>query len=190
MYGRIGSEMNSLRRLLLLTDAFYLLAGGLLGPIYALYVQKIGGDLLDASTTFAFFMFTAGVVVFLLGMWEDKSKHQKKFVIAGYGLGVIGALGYLFVTSTTGLFMVQIILGVAIAMKDPAYDALFSTGQKHLALAWGEWEAVDYFALGGGALMGGLIADHYGFHVLLWCMFGLSLFAFLLSMLLLQYKKY
>jgi len=181
--------MNSLRKLLLLTDAFYLLAGGLLGPIYALFVQKIGGDLLDASTTFAFFMFTAGIVVFLLALWEDKARHQKKFVIAGYGLGMVGALGYLFVTSTMGLFIVQIILGFAVALKDPAYDALFSTGQKHLALAWGEWEAVDYFALGGGALVGGIVADQYGFHVLLWGMFGLSVLAFLLSLMLLKFKK-
>lgn len=181
--------MNSLRRVLLLTDAFYLLAGGLLGPIYALFVQKIGGDLLDASTTFAFFMFTAGIVVFLLALWEDKVKHQKKFVIAGYGLGMVGALGYLFVSSTTELFIVQIVLGLAVALKDPAYDALFSSSQKHLALAWGEWEAVDYFALGGGALAGGLIADRFGFQVLLWGMFGLSVMAFLLSLILLRFKK-
>lgn len=182
--------MNSLRKLLLLTDAFFLLSGGLLGPIYALYVQKIGGDLLDASTTFAIFMITAGIVVFLLGMWEDKVKHQKKFVIAGYGIAMIGSCGYLFVTSTWGLFIVQAILGLAVAMKDPAYDALFSNSQKHLALAWGEWEAVDYIALGIGAFVGGLIASQFGFHVLLWCMFGLSMLAFSLSMLLLRYKKY
>lgn len=181
--------MNSIRKILLLTDAFFLLSGGLLGPIYALYVQKIGGDLLDASSTFAIFMITAGVVVFLLGMWEDKVKHQKKFVIAGYGIAMIGSLGYLFVTSTFGLFLVQAVLGFAVAMKDPAYDALFSNSQQHLALAWGEWEAVDYIALGIGAFFGGLIATEYGFHVLLSCLFGLSCISFLLSLLLLKFKK-
>lgn len=181
--------MNALRKILLLSDAFFLLSGGLLGPIYALYVQKIGGDLLDASTTFAIFMITAGIVVFLLGMWEDKARHQKKFVIAGYGIAVIGSLGYLFVTSTMGLFVVQAILGLAVAMKDPAYDALFSSSQKHLALAWGEWEAVDYVALGIGAFLGGLIASQFGFHVLLSCLFGLSVIAFMISLLLLKFKK-
>lgn len=181
--------MNALRKILLLSDAFFLLAGGLLGPIYALYVQKIGGDLLDASSSFALFMVTAGVVVFLLGLWEDKARHQKKFVIGGYGIAMIGSAGYLLVTSTFGLLVVQVILGFAVAMKDPAYDALFSGSQKHLALAWGEWEAVDYFALGIGAFVGGLIATQFGFTVLLSCLFGLSVIAFFISLFLLKFKK-
>lgn len=178
---------RSLRKILLLSDAFYLFSGGLLGPIYALYVRKLGGDLLDASGAFALFMLTAGVVVFLLAFWEDKSKHLKKFVIGGYGLHLIGSFGYLFVASPLSLFIVQIILGLAVALKDPAYDALFSASdKKHLALAWGEWEAVDYIALGLSALLGGVIADRFGFNVLLFCMFFFSIAAFAVALVLLS----
>jgi predicted MFS family arabinose efflux permease len=182
--------MKHLRRLLLLTDGLYLLSGGLIGPIYALYVEKIGGDLLDASSTFAFFMITAGFVTYLLAKWEDKQKHQEKFVIVGYGIGVLGYLLYLFVSNSYILFFVQIILGLSVALKDPAYDALFSASRKHLALAWGEWEAVDYLVLGVGALIGGFIAEKFGFQMLLFVMFGFSVFSFLLSMLLLQTRKH
>lgn len=181
--------MSSLKRILLVSDAFFLLSGALLGPIYALFVEKIGGDLFDASWTFAIFMLTAGAVVLLLGLWEDRAKHQRKFVIAGYAIAMLGYFGYLFVGSTLSLFLVQIVLGLAVALKDPAYDALFSKSDtKHLALAWGEWEAVDYFAWGGGALIGGLIAQNFGFQVLLWCMFILSVFSFLASLFLLRLK--
>lgn len=174
----------------MLSDAFYILAGALLGPIYALYVQKIGGDLLDASSSFAFFMLTAGVVVYLLSLWEDKFKHRKKFVIAGYGIGVIGYLGYLFVNSPTALFIVQIILGFSAALKDPAYDALFSdSGKKHLILAWGEWEAMDYIVWGVGALMGGFIAKYFGFQILLYIMFLMSILSFVISMLIMRLRK-
>ncbi len=181
--------MNKLKKVLLISDAFYILSGALMGPIYALYVEKIGGDLLDASATFAFFMLTAGTVVFLLGLWEDKSKHKRKFVILGYGLAVLGALGYLFVNSVYSLFLVQIILGVSAALKDPAYDELFSkVSEKHLAFSWGEWEALDYFALGVGALIGGIIVSKFGFQTLLFAMFSLAVFSFLISMLLLRTK--
>lgn len=181
--------MKRLRRILLVSDAFYMLAAAVLGPIYALFVKRIGGDLLDASGTFAMYMLTAGIVVFLLGFWEDKSKHQTKFVILGYGIGVIGYTGYLLVNSTLSLFIVQAILGLSAALKDPAYDALFSNaGGKHLALAWGEWEAMDYIVWGAGALIGGLIAQQFGFQVLLWCMFLLSIFSFIISLRLLQMK--
>lgn len=181
--------MNTLQKILLLTDGLYIFSGGLIGPIYALFVDSIGGDLLDASSTFAFFMLTAAVVVYFLALWEDKSKHLKKFVIAGYGLGVIGYLGYLFVDSPVSLFVVQIILGFSIALKDPAFDALFSSSEKHLALAWGEWEATDYFVLGLGALFGGFVAQNFGFRPLLFCMFFLSIASFFLSIILLRMQE-
>lgn len=182
--------MRSLRQILLVSDAMYLMAGAFLGPIYALFVKNIGGDLLDASGTFAVFMLTAGIIVFLLSLWEDKSKHQKKFVVAGYGIGVIGYAGYLFVDSTLSLFFVQAVLGLSAALKDPAYDALFSnSGGGHLALVWGEWEAIDYIVLGIGAFVGGLVAQNFGFQVLLWCMLALSLFSFVTSVFLLHVKE-
>jgi len=174
----------------LVTDAFYMLAGAVIAPIYALFVKDIGGDLLDASLTFTVYMITAGVVVLLLGLWEDKAKHQTKFVIAGYGIGAIGYLGYLFVNSAGSLFIVQAVLGLSAALKDPAYDALFSnSGGKHLALAWGEWEAVDYIALGIGAFAGGFIAQEFGFQALLVIMFAFSVGSFSTSLFLLRYRN-
>lgn len=182
--------MASLRRILLISDGLYLLSGGLLGPIYALFVGQIGGDLLDAAGTFALFMLTAGVAVLLLGLWEDKSRHQRKFVIAGYGVGMLGTAGYLFVQSALSLFIVQIILGLAVALKDPAYDALLSqSGKRHLILTWSEWEAVDYITLGLGALAGGLVAQNFGFQALLMLMFILSVFSFIASLMLLGIKE-
>lgn len=170
-------------------DSFFILAGGLIGPIYALFVEKIGGDILDASSAFALFMITAAVVIFLLAFWEDRSKHKKKFVIAGYGIGVIGYAGYLLVDSPTSLFVVQAILGLSVALKDPAYDALFSDSKKHLTMAWGAWEAVDYLMLGLGALIGGLITQELGFSALLWCMFVLSAMSFFISLKLIFIKE-
>lgn len=179
-----------MKRILLLSDAFFLFSGGLLGPIYALFVKQIGGDLLDASSAFALFMLTAGGVVFLLALWEDKVKHQKIFVILGYGISMIGTAGYLLVDSSVSLFIVEIILGLSVALKDPAYDELFSlAGKRHLTLAWGEWEAVDYLALGVGAFVGGLIAEFFGFRILLWSMLALSVFSFLSSISLLKVQE-
>lgn len=181
--------MSTLRKILLLSDLLALLSAGLLGPIYALYVEKIGGDLLDASNTFALFMLTSGIVVFLVAKWEDRSKYKREIVIVSYGLAMIGTTAYLLVSSTWELFLVQILLGFANALKYPAYDALFSSEKKHLALAWGEWEAVDYFSLGIGALVGGLTADYFGFFALLEMMVVLAICSFFVSAFLLQVRR-
>jgi predicted MFS family arabinose efflux permease len=180
--------MKKLKKVLLLCDTFFLLSGALLAPIYAIFVDKIGGDILDASFTSALFMLTAGIVIYGMAHWEDRDKHQRKFVIAGYGLSMIGYAGYLFVDSALSLFAVQVILGLAVALKDPAYDALFSESDKHLALSWGEWESMDYIVYGLGALAGGMIAKTYGFDTLLSIMFGFSVLAFILSLHLLKLR--
>ena len=154
-----------------------------------MFVHEIGVDVLDASITSALFMLTAGVVIYVLAKWEDRSRHRRKFVVLGYGISVLGYIGYLFVASPFSLFVVQIILGLAVAFKDPAYDALFSKSDKHVTLAWGEWEAMDYFVYGIGALAGGFIVNSFGFAILLWIMLGFSIISFIVSLLLLQIKN-
>ena len=86
--------------LLLFADGWFNLALGMLGPIYALFVENIGGDLLDASIAYFIFMFTTGVVMYLIGLWEDRHDHKEKFVIGGYFLTSLGILLYYFVENS------------------------------------------------------------------------------------------
>lgn len=90
-------------------------------------------------------------------------------------IGTIAYAGYLFVDNAAKLFAVQVLLGCAAAIKDPAYDGLFSKySKKHTTLAWGEWEAMDYVAMGISAIIGGLIANFFGFNTLIICMIMFS----------------
>lgn len=171
---------------LLIAEGFYLFAGGLIGPIWAIYVKQIGGDILDASTAFGIFMLTAALVTYLISKFEDRQRHRTKFVIAGYLLGVIGFTGYLFVQNPMSLFFVQAILGLTVAVKDPAYDGLFSKfAKKHLTLAWSEWEAMDYVSAGISSIIGGLIVNFFGFRSLIFCMIFASIIGLVFSLNLL-----
>ena len=50
---------NKAIRVLLITNGIVLVAGAMLGPIYALFVKDIGGTLLDASFAGALFALSA-----------------------------------------------------------------------------------------------------------------------------------
>jgi MFS family permease len=116
-------------RILLITNALILVAGAMLGPIYALFVSNIGGNLLDASLTAGIFALAAGLTTLVAGRFADKIKEKRYIIAFGYTVMGIGFLLYTFVNSIWFLFVVQALIGFAEATYSSAFDALYS---KHL----------------------------------------------------------
>ena len=157
---------NKALRILLITNGVVLVAGAMLGPIYAIFVEKIGGDLLQASFTGGIFAMAAGITTLVAGRYADKIKENELIVVFGYLIMGIGFLLYIFVNSMLFLLFVQILIGFAEAIYSPAFDALFS---KHISIRkagkeWGTWEAINYFSVALGAILGGFIVTKFGFN--------------------------
>jgi MFS family permease len=155
-------------RILLSTNSLILLAGAMLGPIYALFVEKIGGDLLDASITFAVYATAAGVVTFISGKYADRVKEEELVLVLGYLIMSLGFFSYALVQSMWALLIVQVVIGLGEAIYLPAYDVLYS---KHLDCGkpgreWGAWEAMNYFITALGAIGGGALAVEFGFNAM------------------------
>jgi MFS family permease len=180
--------MNRTLKMLLLTTFIFYLATGLFGPIYAVFVEDIGGDLLTAGTAYAAYSVAAGLLIYLIGRWEDRSKHQEKFIAISMALGSVGFLGYMLITSPLGLLAVQALFGVQFAILAPAFDSLYSRSldRGRYASEWGLSEASDHIVVGMAALIGGAIAELYGFQALFAVMLGISLVATVLALLMLS----
>ncbi len=169
--------LNKPLRILLYTNILILLSAAMFAPMYAVYVQRIGGDLLDAGITGGLFAFTAGVVMLTMGKYADHVKHKERVVIAGYLMIGVGFLLYLLVHSIWQLFWVQVLIGFGEACYTPAFDGLYSEhiGNERLASSrWGAWEASHYFSIAIGAAAGGAIVKYLGFNVLFILMAALS----------------
>ena len=179
-------------KILLFSDTWATLALGMIGPIYAIFVQKIGGDILDASWAYFAFMITSGVVMYLIGKWEDKVKHKEKLVVGGYMLTSVGAFSYIFVDSQFTLVLTEVILGLGEALLIPAFDALYSDflDKKEEASEWGAEESMIYAVTAIAALLGGYIASTFGFTTVFVVMFFISLVSVFSSINLLRKKKY
>ena len=159
---------NKALRILLSTNAMILLAAAMLGPIYALFVEKIGGDLMDASIAGALFACAAGITTFVSGKYSDKIKENELVVVLGYAIMGFGFLSYTYVDSIWALFLVQIIIGLGEAVYSPAFDSVYS---KHLnkqkaGSQWGAWESMNYFTTAIGAIIGGLLVTQFGFNIM------------------------
>ena len=75
--------LNRPLRILLINDILVLVAASMIAPIYAVYVAKVGGDILDAGLAAGVFAMAAGLTVLLAGKWTDGIKHKARIVGCG-----------------------------------------------------------------------------------------------------------
>lgn len=183
---RETAVINGALRILLVTNALILLAGAMLGPIYALFVERVGGDLLDASLAGGIYAFAAGLTTIISGRYADKIKENELIIVLGYAMMGLGFFLYLFVDSVMALFAIQVVIGFGEAIYSPPFDAVYSKHMVdgHAGVEWGLWESMNYFVATAGAVIGGLLATAFGFNLLFILMavlcFGSALYIYLL----------
>jgi MFS family permease len=118
---------------------------GMLGPLYAIFTERIGGDILDITWAWSAYLICTGLFYILVGKLFNRKKHKAKLLFTGYLLNALLTFCYLLVDTPIELFLVQIGLGVAEAIGTPVWDALVSG----IAFAFG-----------------GLLAYYYSFDLL------------------------
>lgn len=165
---KIKKVYNKAIKILLVTNSLIWLAVTMIGPFYAMFVEKIGGNVYDAGLTYGILCLVAGVVTYFSGKHSDSMVDNELILVAGYAIMGVGFLLYMFVDSMLALFAVQGILGFADAIYHPAFKSIFT---KHMAKhatgkTWGAWEAVTYLAAALGAVLGGAIVGTFGFNTL------------------------
>lgn len=162
-----SARANRSIRILIVTNAFFVFIMGLFAPFYAVYVQKIGGDIAFAGLSWAIFSVVAGVLILLFSRWELKVKEQELLIALGYILRALVFCSYAFMTSLTQLVVTQIFWGVASALGTPAFDSVYAkhTEKDGSIAQWGEWEGVSAIVTGVAALIGGGVIQLFGYQV-------------------------
>jgi len=167
---------NKALRAMLIADGIVSLAAAMLGPIYAFFVEEVGGDILDAGLTSFVFFFTAGITTLVAGKYADKIKENELIIVFGYAMMGIGFLMYLLVDTIMFLFLVMVVTGFADAIYAPAFDSIYSKHctRRKSGLQWGAWEAINYFTVAIAAAVGGIVVTLFGFNILFIAMAVLS----------------
>ena len=163
-------------KILLATNGLILLTGAMLGPIYALFVERIGGSILDVGIAGSIFALVAGITTIISGKYTDKIKESELIIVFGYLLLGVGFFLYSKVNSIYTLFLVQIIIGFGEAVYSPAFDSVYTKhmGKKVTGKLWGLWEGMNYFVIAAGSVSGAFIAFNYGFNALFFIMSSIS----------------
>lgn len=157
---------------LLLGANIWYFGEGMLGPLLAIFTEKIGGDILDITGAWASFLIVTGLVYILVGKLANGRPCKAKVMVAGYALNSLFTFSYIFVTNTWELFVVQAGLGIAEAMGTPTWDALYAKNvdSTNDTYAWGLASGQSQIVTGIAIVGGGLIANYLSFNILFFCM--------------------
>lgn len=151
-------------------------ADSLFGPLYAVYVQNIGGDVLDIGNSMAIYSITTGVLIIIFGKVSDYISKEI-LTVFGFALGAIGTLCYLIIETTIELYALQILFALSTAILSAPLSALFAQhiDTKKSGLLWALEGGGGKIIAGIGLLLGTTITYTFGFNTTFLVIFALQI---------------
>lgn len=182
--------MRTQEKILLWSSNLWLFSDGLLGPLFAVFTEEIGGSILDITYAWAIFMIVTGVLTIVVGKIADTIGHEK-LLISGYALNAVFTFAYLIIDTPLELFIVQAGLGLSVALANPTWYALYDrySISKNDGLTWGKSEGQGNIATGVAILFGGVIVSVFSFTTLFVIMGVLQTIATILQMQMFLSKR-
>ena len=97
--------------LLLVTNFLIILSSEMLGPIYAFFIEDVGGGVLEAGMTVFAFSIAGGITTILSGRFLDlHRKHARNVVVIGYLListGFFLLMGLISLSSALAMLLLE-----------------------------------------------------------------------------------
>lgn len=162
-------RLSKITKILLWGANIWFFGEGLFGPLFAVFTQKIGGNILEITWAWATFLIVTGVFYIIIGKWTSNNKqYQAKMMVLGYVLNTIFTFCYLLVASPGQLFLVQAGLGISEAIGSPSWDSMYarSLNETNDVFAWGLAGGQAQIVTGLATIAGGFIVYYISFNTL------------------------
>src|SRR3989338_6969157 len=187
-------DINPIIRFLIISDVVLAGAAGLLGPIFALFIEDFiqGGNAAVAGVAAGVYLFTKSILQIPIANFIDKIRGEKDDFWLMFIFSILISfisLFYLVISTPFQLYIVQFALGFFTAFTFPSYMAIFT---RHIDKAKDGTEWGIYFTLtdligAALAIVGGYVATTQGFPTLIVAVVVVS---FVGAMLLWPIKPY
>lgn len=182
--------LNRKTKSLLIADATWFFGEGMLGPLFAIFAGKIGGDILDISWAWATYLIVTGILIMVVGKISDRL-NKNKIVFIGYALNTLFTFSYLLVYNQYTLLLVQAGLGISAALATPTWNALYAKyeNKKQDGFIWGLADGTAQLFTGLAIIIGGFIVSIFSFNLLFIVMGVIQVFATLFLLPVLMDKR-
>lgn len=168
--------MSTGYKILLATTFIANFADNLIGPFYSIFVQKIGGGILEMGYSATLYSIAVGIFIILVGRISDRL-NKKWVTVFGLFLAAIGNFGYILIAHPYQLFLLQIIFAISGACLTAPFSALFTKfiQKEKEGFQWALEGGGTRIIVGLAVLTGTFIVHYSGFNTLFVLMGTLSL---------------
>jgi len=162
------TNFNKALKALIFISGIFMFAYAMLMPIFAIFVEKIGGSVTTASNSWAIFWLVAGILTFVMGKLESKMDETELAIVWSQYIICIAYILYYFTTTTSMLYIVMIILGIGNAIFWPAFHSVYTkhVDEKNSTWQWSFYDGMAYIIPAIGAALGGFLVNLYGFNLI------------------------
>ncbi len=171
---------NPALRTLFIYNGIFAMAAAMLGPLYAIYVEKFVDGVGAISMSWAVFLITTSVFTYLVSAKGDNVEEREYLLLAGYIVRIISWISLIFVHDLWTLIMVQILLGIGESLGTPSFNALVAEhlDKNKFVKQYSAWSLISNLTAACGILIGGFIVGSYGFQALFLLMAGIAMISF------------
>lgn len=159
---------NKSLQILFISNGIFVFANRLLGPLYAVFVEKFDVNVVSISSSWAIYMLSASVFTLIITKVGDRFAEYEYLLVVGYAIRILCWIGYIFVGSFFAFLVLQIILGLSEAIASPAFDTIFAKylDKNKEVQEYATWKLYQNSALALSTFVGGLVVQFSSFETL------------------------
>ena len=163
-------KVSGMRRnlyLLALTQILVATSMGIVGPVYAIYFEKISGSLKDVGIILGIYWIIVGILEIPFGILSDKIGKKKVFTIGGI-LVSFSIFLYPLVSNFYQILLAEIIGAVGYSMQMPSFYSLLadSTKRERRGLEMGLIDSSWNIFYGVASIVSGMLVMTFGFSLI------------------------
>jgi MFS family permease len=170
--------LNRTSRSLIVASFIGGFAESLFIPMYAPFVEQIGGSMIDVGVGFAVFNITVGIFIIIFGSLKFFERNVSLMLIFGCLLLGIADFLLLMVHTQMQFLAVQVFFGIGLGVFNPAWDSMYSEDTSISQIKkWSLWTGGATFVIGIASLVSGVIVKYVGFNGLFLTMGAIDMIA-------------
>lgn len=195
--GYFLKDINPVVRLLIVSETISAGAVGLMGPIFALFIEDfiVGSNAAVVGLAAGIFLLSKSTFQIPLAHYLDKIRGEKDdfwFMFISTILTAIIPLFYLIIDTPLELYIIQFALGIITAATYPSFMSILT---RHMdpgkeGIEWGIYFTLTDISSALLSIVGGFVAATAGFPVLIAAVVMISLLSAILMIPIRPYLKH